>query len=339
MGKKLTLIRFILLGLALLLGATAPTASAEILTIRTGYTVPTSFYGPMVLEKKEVLAHLGKSYALEPEHFRSTSLEMSALAAGEIDIISIAYSTFALAVLNAHMDDIRIVADGGQDGVGTHRTVPFLVRNNGGIDKIEDLRGKVVATNGPGGAFDVALRWMLRQHGLEDRRDYNTVETDYANMVPMLLGGKADLIIGAEPFSDAPAIRDGAHVLFTTRDALGPSQMTVMAARAGFLAAHRAALVDFFADMLASYRWFHDPAHHDEAVAIVAKVTHQPAETFASYIFTDTDFYRAPDLKPNLDSLQRNIGIMTALGFAKGDVEVSRYADLSLVDEAGQRSR
>jgi NitT/TauT family transport system substrate-binding protein len=326
--------RLILFCLAL---ALAPAASADVLTIRSGYTIATSGYGPMVLEKKEVLAQFGKSYVLEPAHFRSTALELSALAAGEVDIISIAYSTFALAVLNARMDDIRIIADGGQDGVGTHRTVPFLVRNDGGVAQVEDLRGKAVATNGAGGAYDVAMRWMLHRHGLEDRRDYSTVETDYATMVPMLLGGKVDLIMGAEPFADAPAIRAGAHPLFTTRDAIGPSQMTVMAARAGFLDRNRAALGDFFADMLASFRWFHDPAHRDEAIAIMARVTRQPVENFASYAFTDSDFYRDPELRPNLDSLQRNIGIMNTLGLVKGEVEVSRYADLSFVDEAGRR--
>jgi sulfonate transport system substrate-binding protein len=329
------------LRLALLCGAIALTApggaTADPVTIRSGFTVATSGYGPMVLEKKEVLAHYGTSYVLEPVHFRSTSLELSALAAGEAELISIAYSTFALAVLNAGMDDIRIVADGGQDGIGTHRTVPFLVRNGGGIAAIEDLKGKAVATNGDGGAFDVAMRWMLRRHGLEDRRDYSTIETDYANMGAMLLGGKADLVIGAEPFVDTPAMREQAHALFTTRDALGPSQMTVMAMRAPFIAQNRARLVDFFADMMASYRWFHDPAHHDEAVAIVARVTRQPAANFTSYLFTDTDFYRDPDLRPNLDSLQRNIAIMSALGFVKGEVEARKYADLSLIDEARER--
>src|SRR5580658_8036564 len=90
-AKRVVEGRTVLVAACLALLGTMPAASAETLTIRTGYTVPTSFYGPMVLEKKEVLAHLGTSYVLEPEHFRSTSLEMSALAAGEIDIISIAY--------------------------------------------------------------------------------------------------------------------------------------------------------------------------------------------------------------------------------------------------------
>ena len=98
------------------------------------------------------------------------------------------------------MDDIRIVADNLQDGVAGHKSVPYLVRNDGGIDRIEDLKGKVVATNGAGGAFDVAMRWMLLQHHLEDKKDYTTVETDYANMGPMLLERKAALIIGANPW-------------------------------------------------------------------------------------------------------------------------------------------
>jgi NitT/TauT family transport system substrate-binding protein len=163
------------------------------------------------------------------------------------------------------------------------------------------------------------------------------VETDYANMSAMLLGGKADLIIGAEPFADTPAMRQNAHALFTTRDAIGPSQMTVMAARAGFIQANHAALVDFFEDMIASFRWFHDPAHHAEAVAIVARITKQPAANFESYLFTEEDFFRDPTFQPNLDSLQRNLGIMSALGFVKGEVEVRKYTDLSLVDEALRR--
>jgi NitT/TauT family transport system substrate-binding protein len=319
--------------MGLLLGLGASAAAAQ-LPIRTGYTIATSFYGPMVLEKKAPLAHLGRSYRIEPMHFRSTSLELDALAAGEADIVSIAYSTLALAVLNAHLDDIRIVADGGRDGTDDHRTVPFLVRNGGGIARPEDLRGRVVASNGAGGAYDVAMRWMLRRHGLEAGRDYGTVETDYANMSAMLLSGKVDLSIGAEPFADQPAMRAGTHALFTAKDALGPSQMTVMAARAPFLAKNRAALLDFFADIRASLAWFHDPANHDEAVAIVAKVTHQPAENFAAYIFTARDFYRDPDLMPDLDSLQRNIAVMRELGFITADFDVKRYADLSLVEAA-----
>ena len=312
-------------------------AAGEPVTIRSGYTVMISGYSPIVLEKKDILKHYGSSYLLDPRHFQSTSLELSALAAGEADIVSIGYSTFAVAVLNAHLSDIRIVADANEDGAEGHRSVPFLVRNDGRIQKVEDLKGKVVATNGAGGAFDVAMRWMLAQHGLQDRRDYTAIETDYANMAPMLLERKAALIIGAMPWALNPALQQNAHVLFTASDALGRSQMTVMASRAGFIADHRAALVDFFEDMMAMSRWLRDPAHHAEAVALAAKLTKQPAETLDPFLFTANDSYVDPRLYPDLDSLQRNIGVMRALGFITGEVEVRNYAELGLVEEAARR--
>jgi NitT/TauT family transport system substrate-binding protein len=317
--------------------ALVTSAAAEPVTIRSGFTVMVSGFSPLVLEKKDLLAHFGDSYRLEPRHFQSTSLELTALAAGEADIVSIGYSTLALAVLNAHLEDIRILADANQDGTAGHKSVAFLVRNDSGIAAIEDLKGKVIATNGAGGAFDVAMRWMLHQHHLDDKKDYSTIETDYANMGPMLLGRKAALVTGANPWALNPELKAQSHTLFTAADALGPSQMTVMASRAGFVAEHRAALVDFFEDMMRVQRWFRQPANHAEAVAVAAHLTKQPVEVLEPYLFTVNDSYVDPSLRPNLDSLERNIGVMRALGFINADVAVKRYADLSLVEEAATR--
>jgi NitT/TauT family transport system substrate-binding protein len=40
---------------------------------------------------------------------------------------------------------------------------------------------------------------------------------------------------------------------------------------------------------------------------------------------------------PNLDALHRNIDMTHDLGFIKAKLDVSKYADLSLVKEAGAR--
>ena len=50
---------------------------------------------------------------------------------------------------------------------------------DGPIQKVEDLKGKVVATNAAGTAVDVAMRAMLQKHGLEDKRDYTLVEAPF----------------------------------------------------------------------------------------------------------------------------------------------------------------
>ena len=177
----------------------------------------------------------------------------------------------------------------------------------------------------------------MHQHGLDDKRDYTTVESDYANMPAMLMSRKAALVTGANPWALNPELQAKAHVLFSTADALGPSQMTVQASRAGFIAAHRAAMVDFFEDMMRAIRWFRDPANHAEAVAIAARITRQPPANLAAFLFTKNDSYVDPKLKPDLDSLQKNIGVMKALGFINADVPVTKYADLSLVEEAAKR--
>ena len=50
---------------------------------------------------------------------------MTALATGELDTAALAYSTFALGIVNAGMDDLRVIADEFQDGVPGYHTNPF----------------------------------------------------------------------------------------------------------------------------------------------------------------------------------------------------------------------
>ncbi|HEY1503330.1 MAG TPA: ABC transporter substrate-binding protein [Stellaceae bacterium] len=313
------------------------TAAADPVTIHTGWVVATSGYSPLQLEKKDLLKHYGKSYVMEPQHFQGTAPQLTAFAGGQIDIATIGYSTFALAVLNAKMDDIRIVADGFQDGADGYNSTAFVVRNDGGIGKVEDLKGKVVASNGFGGAYDVGMRSMLRKHGLEDKRDYSVIESDFAHMNAVLLERKASLIIGSMPFLLDPELQANAHTLFTLRDAMGRTQMIVLAARQAFLDKNRAALGDFFEDMLASSRWFHDPKNRDEAIAIVSRATKQPAESLSNYLWTDKDFYYDRDGMPDLNALQSNVSALRDLDMIKGDVDVKRYVDLSFIKEAAKR--
>ena len=71
-----------------------------------------------------------------------------------------------------------------------------MVLNDGPIKKVEDLKGKVIATNAVGSAVDVAMRAMLRKYGLEDKRDYTVVEAPFPTMRAMLAEKKVDLVPG-----------------------------------------------------------------------------------------------------------------------------------------------
>jgi NitT/TauT family transport system substrate-binding protein len=111
----------------------------------------------------------------------------------------------------------------------------------------------------------------------------------------------------------------------------------VLVAREGFLQKNRAALNDFFEDMLRGADWFLNPANRDAAIKIIAKASRQPVERYAGYLYTKKDYYHDRHLRPDLAALQRNVDAQHKLGFIKADLDVKKYADLSFVDEAAKR--
>src|SRR5215471_9079439 len=308
------------LGAALLSAATE--ASAEPLKVRAGWVVAPATMTPILFANPSILRHYGVSYVVEPVHFGSTSPEITALA----------FSSFGAAVLNGHMEDLRVVADGFQDGVEGHYTGDYLVLKESPIRTIEDLKGKTVASNGIGGATDMGIRALLRQHGLEDKRDYTVVEAQFPSMRAMLEERKVDLVGVVPPFAYDPRLKESARVLFRMKDGLGTTQMIVIAARTGFLEPNRAVLYDFFEDFVRALHWYLDPANREAAIEVVANFTKQPKQIFSSYLFTGADYYRDPDARPNLDVQQQ-------LGFLPGSLDIRAHADLSFIEEAARRLR
>jgi len=319
-----------LLAAALMLGSNA---GAEPLKIRVAWiTVPTSL-APILFAKPQLARHLGSSYTVEPQHFAGSSQMTTALASGDLDIAELSYSSFAYAVANAHMSDLRVIADEIEDGVSGYYTTQYMVLNDGPVKTIDDLKGKVLATNVIGTGTDIGMRAMLRRHGLEDKRDYTMIEANFANMNALLFEHKADLITSIK-FFETDELNEKAHSLFYLRDVMGVSQILALSARAPFIAANRAALVDYMDDYLRSLRWYLDPANHAEAVAIVSSFTKVPAAHFEPWLLTKGDQYRDPSGRPDLEAMQHDIDVQQQMGFLDTHVEITKYADLSLIDAA-----
>ena len=304
--------------------------------IRVAWVAPLANWGSILLEKKDLATHLGKSYQLETIRFAGTPTMITALANGELEVADFAFSSLALAIQNAGIDDLRIISDDFRDGVPGYYSQEYFVLKDGPIKQVADLKGKVIATNVIGSAVDVATRAMLRKSALEDKRDYTVIEAPFPTMRAMLAEKKADLIPGVLPFSHDPELRRIGTPLFRQSDAIGVTQMTLWAARKSFIDKNRAAMVDFMEDMLRIVHWYLDPANHKEATEIAARLTRQPAERFG-WLFTKDDCYRDPNMLPDLDALQRNVDMTRDLGFVQASLDVKKYSDLSLVEEAAKR--
>ena len=330
----------ILFGMVLA-AASIASAQAEPVKIRLSYIVPVSNWATMLFQTPGLAQHLGKSYTFETVHFQGTPELITALNVGEIEIANLGFTTLPIAINNAGMRDLRIIADELQDGVPGYYSNEFMVRKDGPIKTFEDLRGKIVASNAFGSGTDVPLRIILSKHNLQDKRDVTIIEVPIPAMPATLSEGKVELIVLPLPFTANPAVRAATRTLATVGDAVGINQLGMWVARQSFIEKNRAALADFMEDALRQQRWYFDPANHAEAVKIAAAVTKSPPERWDSWLFRkdgeNGDYYRNPDGRIDLDALQKVIDLQVQYGFLKQPVDIKKYADFSLVDEAVKR--
>ncbi len=322
---------------ATVLTGLAGSAQAEPEKIRVAYVVAPAEILPMMLLAPGAARHEGKSYKLDITRIGASSQQITSIAAGQIDIAALNYSSTPLAILNAHLDDIRIIASDIEDGHPGYYSATYWVRKDSGITKVEELRGKTLCVNGFGTGTEMALKIMLQKHGLDPANDAHIVEVPFPAMAAALSEKKVDLAMPPTAFTNNPKFQAVARPLFEMRDAFGPSLLSFLTARTGYIEKHRAVLIDFLEDYVRATRWFEDPKNIDQATAIASKFTHIPEKVFKGWLFSKGDFYRDPDGLVDMKALQSNVNDAARLGVIPKAVQMDKYADFSLVKEAVAR--
>jgi sulfonate transport system substrate-binding protein len=307
--------------------------------VRVGWIVTPAQITPYMFMKEGIARHNGTSYVLEPVHFQGSPLEITAAQSGDLDVVAFGSTSFAIAVENAGLKDLRIIADEVQDGVPGWAGPEFRVLKEGPIKTIADLRGKVLVTNGFGGATDIAIKMMMLKNGMAQNRDYTEIEAAMPNMNALLLEHKGDLVTAVHPFQDIPDFDSKSRTLFRASDMLGKFELSFWTARASYIAAHRAILTDLLEDYVRARRWYLDPGNRAEAIGIVASFTKLPPRNFENWLFTSKDEFRDPDAMPDVDAIARNIHAQREVGLIKADLDAARYVDLGMLKDAVARVR
>ena len=309
--------------------------SAEPIKIHIGWAnVSTHLTSIVAAAPKEIYRQWGQSYVVEPVFIAGSGPALTALAANEIQLGGMSSQALVLAVTEAKLD-LNVIGQQVSGGVEGYATTEYWARDD--IQKIEDLKGKIVGVNARGSTSDAAVKATLIKRGLKDGQDYQIVEMRFSALLPALESERVDVAILLQPFNLMAARKPGMHVLFTYADSIGEVETVVWMGKADWIAKNRAALVDFLEDNIRLRKWLYDPKNHEAAVKLLAGVAKTPVEEWDEWAFTKKDNYRDPKALVNVARYQKNIDDLHKLGILPTTLDVSKYVDNSLAEEAAKR--
>ena len=281
--------------------AAVPVATAQPVSLKIGWGIPVENVKYIMMKKPDLLKHLGKDYTVEWVNFPTTPPQAQALAAGQIDGATLASISLAKLVASGAAD-VRVVAGIIEERPGYFATT-WLVRADGPIQRVADLKGKTIGTSVYGGYTNIVARGVLAKNGLDPDKDVKTVEVPFRVMEENIR--KGEIATGEQPqhFYTAAHRRGGVRDLFTSLDLFESAPLLLQVFRADVIARHPEAIRGFLADWVTAAEWM--DKNRGEAMEVYAGVTRIPQEILAEYFLTKKDYYYPPDGLPNVASLQK----------------------------------
>jgi sulfonate transport system substrate-binding protein len=277
-------------------------------------------------KKPEILKNLGKTYDVEWVRFSGSGDAMPALVAGKLDgcLATPFPLANALAQSRVPVTVVHQLLSFGFDGYYDDYTV---VRADSGINKVADLKGKVVGVNAIGGTVEQGVRIIARKSGLNPDTDLTIVEARPPFLAGMVRDNKIQAASLFQPFYEEASAKGDLKVLYKTSDIYGgPTDYVFMAFDDKFLKANPKPVRDYVEDYLIAVNWALD--NRAEAVRIYAEQWKLPVPVVDSYLLTKKDYLVRRDGRLTAGAVQRVVDALAANGFIAA-FDVSKVIDLS----------
>lgn len=162
---------------------------------------------------------LGPSVKIEWTTFNAGPAAIEALFAGAIDMTYIGPNPAITGYVRSNGEALRIIAGATSGGAA------LVVRNDSGIQKVEDFHGKKIATPQLGNTQDVALRAWLHDHGLrtiDKGGDVQVMPMANPDQLTLFQKKSLDAAWAPEPWATR-LIREGDGRLFLDERSLWPN--------------------------------------------------------------------------------------------------------------------
>jgi ABC-type nitrate/sulfonate/bicarbonate transport system substrate-binding protein len=292
-------------------------------TIRMGWGIPGEEIKYLMMQKPEVAEHLGTNYEIEWNQFSGTALGVQGLAAGTLDCASVG----GLSVANGIDKGADIVILGEfLEERKPYFTTPWVVLADSGIDSLDDLRGKKVATNAVGGSTDYLQDFYIEdQAGLKAGEDYEKVEVPFGQMQETLEAGRIDMGLFPQPFFGAVSASADVKPMFRVTDQVSPFVQIMNGCRREFVEENEAAIRAFQEDFESVARWMAEPANRAEVIKASAEATKIPADVLDRFLLTKQDYYRPPGGAVSVDALQKEWDFFHEQGGIQQELTVTDY--------------
>jgi NitT/TauT family transport system substrate-binding protein len=161
---------------------------------------------------------MGPNVKIRWTSFNAGPGAMEALFAGAIDLTYVGPNPAITAYLRSQGEALRVVAGAASGGAS------LIVRNDSGIQKPEDFRGKKIASPQIGNTQDVALRAWLKAHGMKSTDkggDVQVIPLANPDQLTLFLKKELDGAWAPEPWATR-LIGEGGGRLFLDERELWP---------------------------------------------------------------------------------------------------------------------
>jgi ABC-type nitrate/sulfonate/bicarbonate transport system substrate-binding protein len=204
---------------------------------------------------------------------RSSSAQLRGLEGGDFD------------VGHQAADHVIRSVEGGSDlfiVMGLNRPAQTIVAGPA-IAAFRDLKGKLLAVDDAASGYALLLKRILARHGLKEG-DYRLSAVGGSNERYEAVRSGAVAAALLSPPHDLKLLAEGFKSLGNTTDDFPAYLGSVAAARRSWAASHEDALVRYIRAYVAASDWLFDPAHREEALAILAaRVKVDRAQASATY--------------------------------------------------------
>ncbi len=295
-------------------------------TLKLGGGAPVVDYWPLfIAQETGIFDRHGVS--VEVTHFETPASAIQALATNAIDLCAVSTDL----AINAVERGVPLVTVAGIYNKATYSLVAGR-----GYTTIAELRGKTLAVSDLKDASTLLLRKLLLAHGLRDG-DYDVVPlggsgrraaaVSSGQAAGAMLGLPVNFILEAEGFPS----------LGYASDVLPEYQFDALHVQRAWARANGPTLVRFLRAQLEATAWLYDPAHRDEAIAILAARFKTSAGIGAqTYDLAVTRLQAFPrDGALSAEGLTAVLETMAELGLIRQPLpEAARYVDPSYLELA-----